>query len=684
MSILQRIKRIWTRARALAVTALIVMTILFGVGAVGTTGMVAYTSRSDFCKSCHIMEPYFESWKHSAHSKVECVDCHFEPGLLETVDGKFKAINQLTKYVTNTEGTKPWAEVSDQSCMRSGCHSERLLSGPIAFGRVKFDHRRHLLETRRGRQLRCTSCHSQIVQGEHMSVTGSSCFLCHLRPSEQSEAHADCNTCHGPPAEDLNVSGRPFRHSEWVGRGAECVLCHRNVTRGSGLAKKSRCTTCHGAPEHLNRFNDVAFIHENHITKHKIECDQCHEEVEHKLPERDHVTTAGDCGQCHTALHDTQHLMRSGTGGAGVEGRPDRMFETRVDCAGCHRGWPGAESRKTRNGGMPVAGDTSCMHCHGPTFGNMLTGWRTEVTGALTSLDGAVAGLEKAGAAARSSQSLEIARKNLDLVHSDGSNGAHNITYTLALLRKTKDAINEAGPGLDPAFKPLDIDIGVPRKLDTHCADTCHVDAARINVRFGGVQFRHRAHLAKTDLDCNACHDEDKHGVTTFKPKDCTDCHHGNDKKPDCATCHDREAALLTGNIRIEGATLDLKNDMAKVACTECHKRQDPKDLVAEVRAECIACHKKQESYGSMLDQWREAMADESKTLSDRLKATELKISAAAPGAATTEARALFAKAKACFEAGALAGPSHNTNGASSLFTAASSFLDECDKKLGK
>jgi nitrate/TMAO reductase-like tetraheme cytochrome c subunit len=44
-------------------------------------GSVEYTSRSDFCNSCHIMEPYYDSWKQGAHKDVACVKCHISPGV---------------------------------------------------------------------------------------------------------------------------------------------------------------------------------------------------------------------------------------------------------------------------------------------------------------------------------------------------------------------------------------------------------------------------------------------------------------------------------------------------------------------------------------------------------------------------------------------------------------------------
>ncbi|MBK8550119.1 MAG: NapC/NirT family cytochrome c [Ignavibacteria bacterium] len=44
-----------------------------------------YTSRPSFCPTCHYMETFYQSWKTSAHNKVDCVECHFEPGLTGTI-----------------------------------------------------------------------------------------------------------------------------------------------------------------------------------------------------------------------------------------------------------------------------------------------------------------------------------------------------------------------------------------------------------------------------------------------------------------------------------------------------------------------------------------------------------------------------------------------------------------------
>ena len=157
--------------------------VLLLVAVTGTAGW--YTSRSQFCNSCHIMEPYYTSWQHSSHKDVSCIKCHFPPGVGEKIRGKVLGLVQLAKYVTQTQGPRPTAEIPDASCLRSGCHETRLLSGRVDYNGIAFDHGKHLSQDEgtltRGMHLRCTSCHSQIVQGQHMTVTPSTCYLCHFK-----------------------------------------------------------------------------------------------------------------------------------------------------------------------------------------------------------------------------------------------------------------------------------------------------------------------------------------------------------------------------------------------------------------------------------------------------------------------------------------------------------------------
>jgi hypothetical protein len=189
-----------------------------------------YTSRPQFCRSCHIMEPYYQSWMASKHKDVTCIECHFEPGFGGEVRGKMLGLVQLAKYVTGSAGPRPAAEIPDASCLRSGCHENRLLSGKVQFHGVTFDHGPHMGQMRRGKKLRCTSCHSQIVQGEHMAVTETTCFLCHFKDEPFNAGLGACTRCHQIPEKTYGLGGGvKFTHElaytkgvDWRRRRSPC------------------------------------------------------------------------------------------------------------------------------------------------------------------------------------------------------------------------------------------------------------------------------------------------------------------------------------------------------------------------------------------------------------------------------------------------------------------------------
>jgi hypothetical protein len=236
------------------------------------------------------MKPYVEAWKTSKHNKVTCVQCHYPPGFRDTIWVKYQALTQVVKWATQTYSSKPFAEVEDASCLRSGCHERRLLESEskVVFKRgIIFDHRPHLQEVRRGRQLRCTSCHSQIVVGTHIEVTESTCFLCHfkgMKTGRELTPIAGCTGCHQPPKGDIRVGSVRFNHEEIMRRGVACQKCHLNVVQGEGEAPRERCFTCHNQPEKLKRYPDTPFIHDFHVAGHNIDCMRCHTEVKHRLP----------------------------------------------------------------------------------------------------------------------------------------------------------------------------------------------------------------------------------------------------------------------------------------------------------------------------------------------------------------------------------------------------------------
>lgn len=112
-------------------------------------GAEYYTAKPQFCGTCHIMTPYYESWQkdpHATKADVACVDCHYAPGEHHTVMAKFRGLSQVASYFSGRAGAgRPKAHVNDASCLTSGCHGDnKYLDKPIKLGNVTFTHAKHL------------------------------------------------------------------------------------------------------------------------------------------------------------------------------------------------------------------------------------------------------------------------------------------------------------------------------------------------------------------------------------------------------------------------------------------------------------------------------------------------------------------------------------------------------------
>jgi len=414
--------------------------------------LLEYTHQPRFCISCHIMQPYYNAWQTSSHNKVSCVECHYPPGLRYEFRGKLDALNQVVAYWTGKYNTKFYAEIEDVSCMRSGCHTERLVSGPIEFKRqIKFDHAGHYGKKVRGIELRCTSCHSQIVQGNHMAVTEFTCFLCHFYKNlgpDKIVPMKFCLQCHNYPQSYINAHGVQYNHKDFVERGVICWRCHSDVVRGNGAVEDRACLQCHSDPEQLNKIGEVEQVHLNHVTRHKVECFDCHSNIEHSLPASSGPPQI-NCTACHQDTHLGPPQLYSGTGGRGVPDMPSAMFRAQVDCIGCHL------SKNTYGKEHILKGTTmkptvdACADCHGESARKIFSFWQQslEQNMAATSpvLEGANAVLSKFPAdrlPAEAKQLLEDAQFNYDFVKY--GKGIHNLNYSLALLEKAREDAKQA------------------------------------------------------------------------------------------------------------------------------------------------------------------------------------------------------------------------------------------------
>ena len=571
------------------------------LAAVGTIGFVEYSAQPGFCNNCHIMDPYYDSWKTSSHQDVPCIDCHYAPGIKAEAMGKLQAANQVVKYITRTYGMKPWAEIEDAACLRSGCHEQRMLEGVVDFRGIRFDHAHHLGELRRGKQLRCTSCHSQIVQGDHLAVTESTCYLCHFKETPEGEPIAGCTGCHSSPPRVETSEGFVIDHPQYIEDMVSCVSCHDDVAQGSGVADESRCFNCHNEPERLTGADNTELVHRTHIAEHNVECTQCHEPMEHGLQSLS-STFELDCKACHQGTHAVQQKLYAGTGGHGAADTPSAMFMARVSCQGCH----GLTTEIAAHEQVQAAGEATCMSCHGIRYANILPSWQGEMERRLAAvsrlLDGASSSLGSVGVRQRATADslLRLARENTDLVRAGRS--AHNITFADELLRAAVGLVREAVSAGGLPFRVPELNLG-PRLSENVCLQ-CHLGVERQAVEFHGRQFAHERHVI-SGLACTDCHTPlDQHGETTLAgTESCDACHHRRIEPMNCASCHVGPGGAPADVI--EHAVGDFSHDVhrtADLACTECHQSpaMRPADTLCESchdrhhqpEATCLSCHR--------------------------------------------------------------------------------------------
>ena len=201
------------------------------------------------------MEPYYVSWQDSSHKDVSCIKCHFPPGAGEKVRGKMLGLVQLAKYVTGDRRAPPGRRNPRCQLPALGLPRNAAAVGPRGLPwNLLRPHTRTCSETRRGKQLRCTSCHGQIVQGKHMAVTPSTCFLCHFKDERFNEGLGACTRCHQIPDKEFDLGGGVnFTHELAYERGVDCANCHGDLIRGNGEVPHERCTVCHNREEDLKR-----------------------------------------------------------------------------------------------------------------------------------------------------------------------------------------------------------------------------------------------------------------------------------------------------------------------------------------------------------------------------------------------------------------------------------------------
>ena len=577
--------------------------LLIGLGAllVLLFTSVELTSTSKFCSVCHYMKPFYQSWKSSSHGQIECKVCHYPPGIRNTVKAKMEGLVMVGRYWTKLYlKSKPWAEIQDESCLQKGCHNKRLLEGQVKFKTVAFDHKAHFADLRRGKQLRCTSCHSQIVQGEHITVTESSCFLCHFKKAENFPRVSACANCH--KKDDLVSDKVRYNHAAVFDKGFPCDKCHSQVVIGDGIVPRENCYKCHFEKDRLDKYDDTNLIHTMHITKNKIECTQCHLVIQHKIVKD--LETIADCRTCHTGSHQAQKILYTGQGGKGIDHPvPNIMLEKGLSCKGCHMFHEETGGRLIKSE-TSISKDKACESCHGPGFGKILKFWETSTQTKLQTINAIYQRAVREVRSGRPDQRkkaealLEEAAFNIDVV--DRGKSVHNINYAQELLRASLDKIEEALKLGGSSYKPDRTSFKALNTSNT-CLN-CHTGIEEITAPVFGLNFPHKKHVAGQDLACSVCHSNvKKHGEFIGTKRVCAVCHH-KDTKKDCSNCHGLQKTLFQGGTVGEAKVSKDIMAEADTSCTACHVTKQ-NEVIRPTAAACVECHDK--NYENTFNEWR-------------------------------------------------------------------------------
>lgn len=564
-----------------------------------------YTSRPSFCPTCHYMETFYQSWRTSAHNKIDCVECHFEPGISGTIRGKLNGLVQIVNYVSLTyKKRKPWAEIPDNTCARSGCHEKQSLSDTTYnFKGIQFSHKNHLQELRRGKTLKCTSCHSQIVQGSHIEVTASTCFNCHFKKSDDPEHKYDklsnCTTCHDWKSKSKEeMANYRYDHSLVVKNDISCISCHTNTVLGNGEVGKERCFQCHFETVRLDRYNDTKFMHETHITKHSMKCFVCHTPIQHAIQKID-PQSPPDCISCHTNAHSSQVSLFTGENGNNVEKSPSVMYLNGINCKGCHI----FHETDVKDISTSKANVSSCEKCHGKGYDNLVKTWQEATVKRLSIINGIYKTVSYQINGTSSSNKEEALKKLDEAYHNirmvEVGKSVHNVTFAEKLLLGSYDLMK----------KSLTI-IGSPMNLPqfTSSAEfipnecySCHSGIQEISVKKYDMNFSHNQHIVKEKIVCEKCHSNaQKHGELVVSKDNCNSCHHAQGKTNEsCSKCHDFQSQMYEGNYFNKKQPDFMKQ--GEVNCIDCHASGDK--VIKPKTDICLKCH--DNSYPNMAEDWK-------------------------------------------------------------------------------
>ena len=414
--------------------------------------------------------------------------------------------------------------------------------------------------------------------------------------------------------------------------------------------------------ERTEEYNNIDKIHKVHINEQGVDCEECHNAIEHGKIKMI-STLEANCENCHQFRHTPQREMYIGSEGRGVGSIPSRMFAAQVSCEGCH---------------LDINGDgksdlserrEACVKCHTKGYDLMLDKWIASIDGAVNDI---TPGIEYARNLIKSAEQhgknvdaektfFSDAEENFNLVKN--GKGVHNVDYALKLLENVSNNIEGIASSLGNknykvkrsklltddreycnlchfAIQTKDIEkFGedkFPHKRHmeiitcTKChsksehkkitvtkevCQSCHNNFSKIPnyISYKGIKFPHILHSSTKGIECTVCHTTVDFSKIRIKANVCTSCHHKEkDLRKNCSKCHPTQNNMYNGTILGEKLDPDIMNSSG-VVCEDCHLPD--KNIISRPSKDvCASCH--DASYTGMKADWVKEVKEKSNTIS--------------------------------------------------------------------
>ena len=233
----------------------VLLTVLMGVTAAALPG----------CRACHDSKTFVTETRTSAHSEVECTQCHVQPGVAARLTYAYNVVFGMALHLAPA-GSGQIATVTDSTCL--SCH-EAVMKGIVTADGISVDH----AQCSKGRM--CVDCHSDTAHGTAVAwpktVNMNQCLDCHAA----DRVRDDCTTCHSERSARQRVRtgewavthGPNWEQTHGMGDWDTCAACH----------PADYCVRCHGLPLP----HDEAYIrsHPAQALEQPKDCAVCHKQA---------------------------------------------------------------------------------------------------------------------------------------------------------------------------------------------------------------------------------------------------------------------------------------------------------------------------------------------------------------------------------------------------------------------